>query len=246
MLLQPRYPSRIERHTPIKHVADEVIHRCLQDLYRSYYPKQRVLDAIHHEAQPIPSAPQTRLPESFQTGTISHESAPAKILPRRYELASPLDIVSLIAELLAGSTRENVALPLSTSDLTRFHSKTPPNTTVYDYLHQLTVYNVLTPPVLLTALIYVVRLCEAQPGFELNCLTVHRLFLACVTVASKSVSDSFWKNAYYAYIGGVSARELSMLELELLRYLNWNVVTRHDELFNCYVILIDRHAGYQL
>ena len=45
---------------------------------------------------------------------------------------------------------------------------------------------------------------------------IHRLLLAILLISSKIYEDTSFSNTYYAYIGGVSLRELNFLEKSLL------------------------------
>lgn len=94
--------------------------------------------------------------------------------------------------------------------------------------------------------IYLQRLRNAHPALRISSLNVHRLLLTCTTVASKCVSDYFWTNQTYAQIGGVRARELTLLELELLKHLGWNTVPHTERLEELYFGLIESHEGYLL
>jgi hypothetical protein len=47
--------------------------------------------------------------------------------------------------------------------------------------------------------------------------------LTAVLLASKFYNDIFYGNHFIAYIGGVHLKELNMLELEFLRYVNWKI-----------------------
>jgi hypothetical protein len=42
-------------------------------------------------------------------------------------------------------------------------------------------------------------------------------------VAAKYVDDFFYKNDYYAKVGGISRAEINTLELELLQTLNYHL-----------------------
>ena len=52
-------------------------------------------------------------------------------------------------------------------------------------------------------------------------LNTHRLLLTASLVAAKLYSDVFFSNAYYAQLGGVTAKELRRLEVAFLTALDW-------------------------
>jgi hypothetical protein len=91
---------------------------------------------------------------------------------------------------------------------------------------------------------YVDKLCAMYPAFTISSLTVHRFLITAATVAAKGLSDSFWTNSLYARVGGVSVRELALLELEFLRRLEWRIVPKPEVLVDYYKGLVDRGTGY--
>lgn len=93
---------------------------------------------------------------------------------------------------------------------------------------------------------YVDRLCALYPAFTISSLTVHRFLITAVTVAAKGLSDSFWTNNTYARVGGVSVRELALLELEFLRRLEWRIVPKPEVLVDYYRGLVERGEGYTM
>ncbi len=73
---------------------------------------------------------------------------------------------------------------------------------------------------------------------------MHRFLITAATVAAKGLSDSFWTNSLYARVGGVSVRELALLELEFLRRLEWRIVPKPEVLVDYYKGLVERGDGY--
>jgi hypothetical protein len=91
---------------------------------------------------------------------------------------------------------------------------------------------------------YVDKLCAMYPAFTISSLTVHRFLITAATVGAKGLSDSFWTNSLYARVGGVSVRELALLELEFLRKLDWRIVPRPEVLVDYYKGLVERGSGF--
>ncbi|KAL2265673.1 hypothetical protein VTJ83DRAFT_6773 [Remersonia thermophila] len=171
---------------------------------------------------------------------------PTKTLPLRYELCPVPDMVVLIAHMLGELIETNDAIALSSGRLTRFHSRTAPGISVLDYLHRLARHATLTPPLLLSMVYYIDRLCALYPDFTINTLTVHRFLITAATVAAKGLSDAFWNNPTYARVGGVKVAELNVLELEFLRRVDWKIVPNPDVLVAYYQGLVERCPGYAL
>lgn len=174
------------------------------------------------------------------------ESEAAKIMPRAYADCNPKDLGVLIANMLMELIRLNDQIPLRDGRLTRFHSRAPPGISVADYLQRLIQHATLSPPILLSTVYYIDRLCALYPAFTINSLTVHRFLITAVTVAAKGLSDSFWTNPTYARIGGIPVSELATLELEFLQKVQWKIVPKPESLVDYYNSLVERTEGFQL
>lgn len=155
-------------------------------------------------------------------------------------------MVELIAHMLAELIATNDAIRMSNGGLTRFHSRTAPGISVRDYLHRLAKHATLTPPLLLSMVYYIDRLCALYQEFTINTLTVHRFLITAATVAAKGLSDSFWNNTTYARVGGVRVAELKLLELEFLYRVDWRIVPNPEILVAYYRGLVERTPGYVL
>ncbi|KAH6656726.1 cyclin-domain-containing protein [Truncatella angustata] len=174
------------------------------------------------------------------------DHGPAKMLPLRYEFCDTEDMVILIANMLSELIETNDSLAMKSGHLTRFHSRTAPGISVVDYLHRLAKHATLTPPLLLSMVYYIDRLCALYPDFTINTLTVHRFLITAATVAGKGLSDSFWNNSFYARVGGVKVAELKLLELEFLYRVDWKIVPNPEVLVAYYKGLVERCDGYTL
>ena len=78
------------------------------------------------------------------------------------------------------------------------------------------------------SLIYIDRLIQSG-GIPVNSLTIHRVLIASAVLAIKFFDDAFYLNSHYAKVGGISVDELSLLELEFLKNINFSLhVTCED------------------
>ncbi|KAI9864767.1 MAG: hypothetical protein M1824_004674 [Vezdaea acicularis] len=168
----------------------------------------------------------------------------AKVMPMAYETCDVRDLVVLISNMLMELVRLNDDIPLKDGGLTRFHSRAPPGISVLDYLQRLTTHATLSPPILLSMVYYIDRLCSLYPAFTISSLTVHRFLITSATVASKGLSDSFWTNSTYARVGGISLKELARLELEFLEKVDWMIVPQPEVLVSYYQSLVERCEGF--
>ena len=64
--------------------------------------------------------------------------------------------------------------------------------------------------------------------------------IATVMVAAKFADDFFYKNEYYAKIGGITKIDINALELELLNQLSYNLFISEQEL----MVYLDRLEAY--
>ncbi|KAF2717972.1 cyclin-domain-containing protein [Polychaeton citri CBS 116435] len=208
-------------------------------------------------AEPVLGQSQANSPPPPETArqTISRTSTPkrprphppsTKLMPLDYSTCNPKDLGHLIATMLNELITLNDRIPLSTSRLTRFHSRAAPSISVSDYLQRLIQHATLSPPILLSMVFYIDRLCGLYPAFTINSLTVHRFLITAGTVASKGLSDSFWTNPTYARIGGIPVSELASLELEFLRRVEWKIVPNPEVLVEYYFSLVERTEGFGL
>ncbi|CZS88543.1 related to negative regulatory factor PREG [Rhynchosporium agropyri] len=169
-----------------------------------------------------------------------------KVLPTDYEFCAVEDMVILIADMIQELVETNDRLPLRSGVLTRFHSRTPPGISVLDYLQRLAKHATLTPPLLLSMVYYIDRLCLLYPAFTITTLTVHRFLITAATVAAKGLSDSFWNNSTYARVGGIKIAELGLLELDFLYRVDWKIVPNPEALVDYYNGLVERSDRYVL
>ncbi|KAK1774350.1 cyclin-domain-containing protein [Copromyces sp. CBS 386.78] len=221
------------------------------------------------QPHPLSQTPQTGTPVKRRNsqGDVTHSQVEAasaaqsgphspkrarlapKIVPRRYEHCAVEDLVVLIAHMLGELIElndEQAQKAGQRHNLTRFHSRTAPGISVLDYLHRLAKHAYLSPPILLSMVYYIDRLCALYQDFTMNTLTVHRFLITAATVAAKGLSDSFLTNTLYARVGGVRVAELNMLELEFLHRVDWKIVPDPDVLVAYYGGLVARCPGYIL
>ncbi|KAK6832171.1 hypothetical protein RU639_002513 [Aspergillus parasiticus] len=165
-------------------------------------------------------------------------------LPRRLELVDPMVIVQLISNTLGRLVFFNDMTFRTRFNVTRFHSNRAPQISACEYLRRLMHRLCLSSPILVMMVIYIRQLCKTHPTFDVSSLTAHRLLLSCALVASKCISDFAWPNQSFASAGGVSAAEMAILELELLKYLEWDVAPHQEQLSECYFDLVLGSNGY--
>lgn len=63
---------------------------------------------------------------------------------------------------------------------------------------------------------------------------MRRLLLTAIVLAAKYNDDEFYKNVYYAKVGGISLEEMNMLENQFSTVLDYNFFVKLED-FNTYL-----------
>ena len=123
---------------------------------------------------------------------------------------------------------------------TYFHTNRTPAISVREYLLRLETYMKCSEECYLLALIYIDRIVNREPDIVINSHCIHRLILTGVVIAAKFVDDVYYKNSYYAHVGGISIRELNLLEHQFLSFLDFNLYITYED-FNFYQTTLMNH-----
>ncbi|KAJ1941936.1 cyclin-like protein interacting with PHO85 [Linderina macrospora] len=114
------------------------------------------------------------------------------------------ETISRMAQLIDGVTAANQAIVgPSVDDITPFHSRTVPAISVRDYLLRVAKFVCLENDTLISILIYLDRITQAQthrPSLALSPYNVHRMLITAIVVAHKFNSDVFFNNARYSKV----------------------------------------------
>lgn len=173
-------------------------------------------------ATPPLSRPRTPQGKENVPGTRSHRrtaSRPATPIPaerektHRTELEQPEashDEPTITHDIGAGAEPEWVQ---RANMARKFFSKSIPKVSLEDYVNRIQQYCPLSTGVWLAAGSYILRLCLVDKSVPLTHRTMHRLVLASLTVAMKTLEDHRWPQKRLAAVGGVDEMALSRLEL---------------------------------
>lgn len=194
-------------------------------------------NTIHRRSTDTPTSPNTPLRptkrrKSSLTIDLDNVIQNEVEMPARYINCGRSELITIISRMLSSIVKANDELTtidmqyLSNENLTRFHSRSPPQISIYNYLLRLAHYSSLENCVLIATVYYIDLLTKKYPSFALNSLTVHRFLLTATTIASKALCDSFCSNQHYAKVGGVNIIELNLLEVEFLKWVGYRVVPR--------------------
>ena len=105
----------------------------------------------------------------------------------------------------------------------RFFSKTIPKVSLEEYCNRIQQYCPLSTGVWLAAGSYIFRLSLVDKYVPLTHRTMHRLVLASLTAAMKTLEDHRWSQKRLAAVGGVNELALSRLEVCVEFLLNFDL-----------------------
>jgi Cyclin len=97
------------------------------------------------------------------------------------------------------------------------------------YCKRLLQYTYCSKSCFVVAILYLVRLSERFPVFELNDYNVHRLICTAVVLAAKFVDDTSFSNVHYAKVAGIqSPGEMNKLEAFMLKALDYRLFVSQE------------------
>uniref|UniRef100_A0A7S2J040 Cyclin n=1 Tax=Zooxanthella nutricula TaxID=1333877 RepID=A0A7S2J040_9DINO len=112
--------------------------------------------------------------------------------------------------------------------MARFCDQVEPDIGIRDFLALIRKRLRCSKECFILALIFIDRVVEAS-DIVISNLTVHRLLLTGVLIASKVIDDKGEDNASYAAVGGLTTRELNRLEASFLDQLQWRLHVRQQD-----------------
>ena len=71
------------------------------------------------------------------------------------------------------------------------------------------------------------------------------MLIACVMLGAKFFDDFYYKNEFYAKIGGISAGDINLLELELIRTFDFALFITPEE-FQSYLTRLHSYQDINL
>lgn len=111
-----------------------------------------------------------------------------------------------------------------------FHALEPPSITPIEYLRRLHRYSFCSKSVFVAAFLYLEKIASIEgKNLRVNSLSVHRLVLTAVLLATKVMDDVLYDNAHFAKVGGLDVKELNMLELDMLKTLRFGLYIEPEE-----------------
>lgn len=121
----------------------------------------------------------------------------------------------------------------------RFWSRNPPAISVWQYLQRIHKYAPLSISVYLSASLYIYRLCIELQTILLTPLSVHRILLASLRIACKTIEDINYTHKRFAAVGGVAPMDLYRLEIAFLFLIDFDICINKQVLQEHLVVLTE-------
>ena len=141
-----------------------------------------------------------------------------------------LFISSLFEKLIENNTSK---LNNSIFNLKIFENEEIPTISINKYIERILKYTNCEENTLILSLIYLDKIC--LKNINLTVYNIHKFVFSSILISIKFNEDKIYKNDYYAYIAGVSLKELNLMEDNFLQILDYQVFVNKN-IFNKYII----------
>ena len=136
-------------------------------------------------------------------------------------------IVDEISTIILEIIEENKDVTNLNKDSIKFCDENLSKIEVKKYIHRLSKYCQFQDSTLILALIYCDRFCEMQE-IKLQIINFHKIFLLSIVSAIKYNEDIYYRNSFYARIGGITLKCISDLERLFLDLLEFSLYVDED------------------
>jgi hypothetical protein len=142
-------------------------------------------------------------------------------------MAQVVEKMPAVRQAIACMLKTLCAAPHDRGDLDNTHAVwialTEPGIPLLDYALRLQTYMHCSASCVVSSIIYIDRLIQLGGNIVIHPRTIHRLLLTAMVVSTKYWDDEFYKNSYYARVGGLPVVELNKLEADLCFELNFEL-----------------------
>ncbi|KAJ6676334.1 CYCLIN [Salix viminalis] len=126
-------------------------------------------------------------------------------------------VITFLSSLLQRVAESNdISHQLHPQKISIFHGLTRPAISIQNYLERIFKYANCSPSCFVVAYVYLDRFAQRQSCLPLDSFNVHRLLITSVLISVKFMDDIYYNNAFYAKVGGISTREMNLLEVDFL------------------------------
>jgi len=143
-------------------------------------------------------------------------------------------LIYVLSDVLDRVCERNDTLMVRKTPITRFQASRTSQIKIKFYLERVAKYTRCSEECLVLSLIYIDRLIRMNQNFLVTFLNVHRLIITGIMLGAKFFDDKYFNSTLYGKVGGISRREMNLLELEFLRMLSFElfVETRTYDVYN--------------
>eukprot|EP01012_Entosiphon_sulcatum_P028994 TRINITY_DN35210_c0_g1_i1.p1 TRINITY_DN35210_c0_g1~~TRINITY_DN35210_c0_g1_i1.p1 ORF type:complete len:186 (-),score=29.57 TRINITY_DN35210_c0_g1_i1:83-640(-) len=161
------------------------------------------------------------------------------------DMAGDASLVPAITAVLNQITQRNKEATVCAEGLQIFTAARVPPVGIGEYVQRIAKYAYCSPECFVFALVYLDRLIAQNANCTLTPYNVHRLLITSVLLAAKARDDTYYSNAYYSAIGGISNAEMNRLEISFLTMIGFNLFVA-PELYAQYRSQLMAHVQPQM
>ncbi|GLJ18719.1 hypothetical protein SUGI_0333980 [Cryptomeria japonica] len=172
-----------------------------------------------------------------------------------FESESSPWILSVLASLLHRLVARHERLVISSGkkitreNLCVFSAMQVPAISLQNYLERMLKYVRCSPSAFVVAYAYIDRLILSNPNFRLTTHNMHMLTLTSLMVATKFLDDEHYSNEYFAKVGGLTLREMNILEVEFLFMMRFRLqvtVSVFESYYSHFKREVELDGGFQI
>ena len=142
-------------------------------------------------------------------------------------------LINTLSFLFTDICKENDILNLDNDKrIIPFLSKKNQSLSIKKYLLRLVKYTQVESSTLIAMLIFIDRLCELN-NFIVNSYNVYKILFSSLIMAIKYNEDEYYDNKFYAKVGGVTLKEMNILEISFLKLIDFKLYIS-EEIFETY------------
>ena len=166
------------------------------------------------------------LSSDYSSKTSLYSTEKPKKSENNMEEKKLVSISNIIPELLKDICEEgktnNESLLIKS-----FISKKIPAISIKDYIDRLLKYSKVCNEILIVILIYFDKICTKHK-IHLNYYNIHKFILAAFIAAIKFFEDEYYSMEFYAKLGGITKKEVIILEYEFLSLIDFQLYINQD------------------
>lgn len=104
-----------------------------------------------------------------------------------------------------------------------------PKIKLHEYLLRVAKYSKFSDVCLVVGLVYIERLLKREAIPSICPKSAHRLLFTSVIVAAKFMDDVSYKDSYYARVSGLGLAQVTALQLDFLKLIDWDLAVSPEE-----------------